>query len=142
MIRASMKTGNNDEMLPEMDLSEILVFKIKEFIDDKFHVSFVDKVGLHEILAETQTLANDLYLVQTKVVPCFPPKYNIFNVYKEKYLKNIYEKIQPFMNEKDLNENPGNLILFAKWLDGFNESLKKVGVEIKTTEIGSVSFYK
>ena len=119
-------------------MSELLIFKIKDFIDEKFHQAFVDKADINEILNESQVLINDLYLIQTKVVQCFPPKYDIFNVYKDKYLKNIYEKIQPFMNDNYLNENKGNLILFAKWLDQFNEALKKVGIDIKTTEIGSV----
>jgi hypothetical protein len=122
-------------------LSEILIHKILEFIDEKFHSSFVDKFELNEILNETQKLLTDLYLVLTKVVPCFPPKYNIFLIYKDKYLQNIYDKIQPFMNEEELNKSPGNLILFAKWLDGFNECLKRIGVDIKTTAIGSVIIF-
>ncbi len=45
------------------------------------------------------------------------------------------------MNEEELNDNPGYLILFAKWLDGFSDNLKKVGLDIKTTEIGAVNIY-
>jgi hypothetical protein len=130
--------GDEGYNIPEFDMSELLIFKIKDFIDEKFHQAFVDKSELKEILDETQTLVNDLYLVHTKVAPCFPPKYDIFNVYREKYLNNIYEKIQPFMKDNYLNENKGNLILFAKWLDSVDESLKKVGIDIRTTEIGSV----
>jgi hypothetical protein len=130
--------GDESYNIPEFDMSELLLFKIKDFIDEKFHQAFVDKSELKEILDETQTLVCDLYLVHTKVVPCFPPKYDIFNVYREKYLNNVYEKIQPFMKENYLNENKGNLILFAKWLDAVDESFKKVGIEIRTTEIGSV----
>ena len=49
-----------------------------------------------------------------------------------------YEKIKPFMNEHDLEANPGNLVWFAKWLDQFDEILRKVGLDIKATEIGAV----
>ena len=143
MLRYSTKTYNEDDLNPELDLSlsETLITKIEEFINEKFYRSFVDKSELNEILDETQNLIADLYLVQTKVVPCFPPKYNIFNVYKDRYLKNVYDRISPYMNESYLSENRGNLILFAKWLDQFNENLKKVGIDIKATEIGSVKFY-
>lgn len=126
----------------DLDLSDTLIIKISETIQEKFHQSFVDKSELEEILESTLALVSDLFIVQTKVVPCFPPKYKIFNVYKEGYLKQIYEKIKPFMNENDLKTNPGHLILIAKWLDSFDEQLRKIGLEIKTTEIGSdVEYY-
>jgi exocyst complex component 3 len=121
-------------------MAEILIFKIREFIDEKFFKAYTGKSNIKEILDESQNLIMDLYLVQTKVVPCFPPKYDIFNVYKEKYLKNIYDKIQMYTTEKYLEDNKGDLILFAKWLDLFSENLKKVGIDIKTTDIGSVNF--
>jgi hypothetical protein len=116
-----------------------LVSKISEQIHEKFYQSFVDKIDLSEILDTILLLTNDLYLVYTKVVPCFPPKYNIFTIYKDNYLKHIYDKIKPFMNEEVLTSDPGRLILIAKWLDKFEELLRKVGVDIKATEISTVS---
>ncbi len=121
-------------------MSELLCQKIKNSIDDKFYKSFADKSELNEILDETVRLMNDLFIVQSKVVQCFPPKYNIFQIYKEKYFENCYEKLSPYLNEQYLNDNKSNLILFAKWLDGFSEALKKVGIDIGVTEIGSVNF--
>jgi hypothetical protein len=120
------------------NLSEILIFKIEEFIDQKFHLTFYDKNDLQDMLFETQNFVNDLQIVYNKVVPCFPPKYNIFNVYKDKYLKNIYDKLKPFVDETKLEMTPGNLILIARWLDKFTEGLRKVGIDIKTTDIGCV----
>jgi hypothetical protein len=135
-----MSTTTEKEKEGEPDsLAEILVFKMEEFIDEKFHDSFFEKKDLQEILTETLNLVGDLNIVHSKVVPCFPPKYNIFNLYKELYLKHIYNKIQPFINEEDLQQTPGSLIVIAKWLDQFTESLRKVSVDIKTTEIGSVN---
>jgi hypothetical protein len=127
-----------EEAIPDADMSELLSQKIRNSIDDKFYKAFADKSELSEILNETCTLMNDLYIVQSKVVQCFPPKYNIFQLYKEKYLENCHQKLAPFVNEQYLNDNKSNLILFAKWLDGFSEALKKVGIDISTTEIGSV----
>ena len=134
--RISNTTDKNDN---EFDnLYEILIFKIEEYIDQKFHLGFYDKNDLQDILFETQNFVNDLQIVYNKVVACFPPKYNIFNVYKDKYLKNIYDKLKPFIDEKKLEMTPGNLILIARWLDKFTEGLRKVGIDIKTTDIGCV----
>lgn len=121
------------------NLSEILIFKIEEYIDEKFHEAFYDKEDLQDVLFESQNFVNDLQIVYNKVVQCFPPKYNIFNLYKDKYLKNIYNKLKPYIDEKKLELSPGYLILIARWLDKFTESLKKIGVDIKTTDIGCVN---
>jgi len=120
------------------NLSEILLFKIEEYIHQKFHQAFYDKEELQDILFETINFVNDLQIVYTKVAPCFPPKYNIFNIYKNKYLEYIQDKMKPFIDEKKLEQNPGNLILIARWLDKFTDGLRKVGIDIKSTEIGNV----
>lgn len=104
----------------------------------KFYKSFADKSELNEILDETVKLINDIYIVQTKVVQCFPPKYDIFSLYKITYLENVQTKLRPYLNEEYLSNNKGNLILFAKWLDSFDDILKKVGIELKFTELGAV----
>jgi hypothetical protein len=145
MTAITRESQRESNLNPDPDgdtLPEILLLKIEEQLEEKFHQTFVDKKDLKEILDATLVLVNDLVLVQSKVQQCFPPKYNIFNLYKEVYLRNIYNKIKPFMNENDLKQSPGNLILIAKWLDQFDEILRKVGIEIKTTEIGSdVEYY-
>lgn len=140
-MRESVRDSTIDKNADEETLSETLVVKIQDFIYEKFYQTFIDKRELEEILDSTLMLVEDIVVVHTKVVPCFPPKYNIFQVYKEKYLKFIYERIKPFMNEDDLKNTPGHLILIAKWLDKFEEVLRKVGIDIKTTEIGSVRVY-
>jgi hypothetical protein len=44
----------------------------------------------------------------------------------------------PFLNQTELEKNPGLLIPIARWSDQFDESLKKIGVDINTTEIKGV----
>jgi hypothetical protein len=120
-------------------LSETLIYKIQEQIYQKFHEDFLDKTELTEILDTSIAFAEDLILVFNKVIPCFPPKYNIFQVYKDNYLKFIYVKIRPYMNEDSLKENPTNLISIAKWLDKFEDILNRVGIDMKKTELGLVN---
>lgn len=121
-------------------LSEILLTKIEEFIDEDVYRRFSDKSDLIEILDETLAMIKELHIVYYYVIPCFPPKYNIFNLYKEKYLKHIYNIIIPFLNESELEKNPGQMIPVAKWLNDFDENLKKVGIDINTTDIVGVSY--
>jgi hypothetical protein len=51
-IRMSTICGYESYNIPEFDMSELLLFKIKDFIDEKFHQAFVDKSELKEILDE------------------------------------------------------------------------------------------
>jgi hypothetical protein len=142
-----MNTSNLDvrESNIEKDddvLSELLQMHLEEQIQEKFHRSFLDKKEIGEILDMSIEFVEDLIIVYSRVQPCFPPKYKIFEFYKTNYLKHIYSKIKPYLNEDHLKKSPGNLILVAKWLDRFEEILRKVGLDIKTTEIGSeIEFY-
>jgi exocyst complex component 3 len=119
-------------------LSDTLIDKIQEQIYEKFHEEFLDKSEINEILETSISFGEDLILVFNKVVPCFPPKYNIFQVYKDNYLKFIYAKIRPYMTEESLKQNPTDLIAIAKWLDKFEDILNRVGVDIRKTELGTV----
>ena len=123
-------------------LSEVLKSKIPLFINEDVKTRFQDKQTREEILDETLTILTDLYLIKTKVAPCFPPKYNIFELYKEKYLEHIKDKIKNFLNQEELEKTPGLLIPIAHWLDQFDTALKKVGLDIGETDfIGDITYY-
>ena len=77
------------------------------------------------------------YILLTKVVSCFPPHYDIFNVYKSSYLENIQTKLKPFLNQEELEKSPRLLIPIAHWLSEFGEGLKNVGIDINETELAS-----
>lgn len=123
-------------------LSATLQDKIPEMINENIKRRFQDKQTREEILDETLNVVNDLYLIKTKVAPCFPPKYNIFEVYKDGFLEHIKIKIKPFLNQEELENTPGLLIPVAHWLDLFDESLRKVGLDLYQTDIISeVTYY-
>jgi len=126
----------------EQPLSEIFFWKIKEFIKEKFDTALFAKTSLEQILEITIKLAEDIILIKDKVIQCFPPKYNIFERYFNEYQDNIFNTLHPFVkdeNEKYLEENKGDLIQLAKWLDKYESILRKVGIDINQCEIGAVS---
>lgn len=128
----------------EMPLNEILFWKIKEFIKDKFETSLHAKTSLQEVLDITSNLADDIVIVKERMVQCFPPKYNIFERYFFEYQENIYKTLYPYVkdeNEQYLEENKADLILLAKWLDRYEHILRKVGVDVNQCEIGGVGFF-
>ncbi len=138
-----MYTGERESNLKQIEgsdnekMSDILLQKIHYFIDERIHELFFNKVELSEITEISISLMNELSLVQTKVIPCFPPKYDIFNVYCKKYLQYIHEKLKPFMTDSELEKTPGLGILLASFLDKFETALQKVGVNIYESEIKS-----
>lgn len=124
-----------------MPLCEILYWKIKEVIKEKFQTALNAKTSLQEVLDITSKLAEDLVIVKEKMVQCFPPKYNIFDRYLFEYQTNIFDTLYPYVkdeNEEYLEENKSDLILLAKWLDKYEHILRKVGIDVNSCEIGGV----
>lgn len=125
----------------EQPLSDILFWKMKEFVKEKFDTALFAKTTLEQILDITIKLAEDIILIKDKLVQVFPPKYNIFERYFNEYQENIFNNLYPFVkdeNEKYLEENKADLILLAKWLDKYEGILRKVGIDINQCEIGAV----
>lgn len=123
-------------------LTNVLKNKIPSIISNSFANRFRDKSTRDDILAETLLAVNDLYIVKTKVAPCFPPHYDIFNVYKENYLTHIKNKVKNFLDADELEKTPGLLIPIAHWLDQFETSLSKIGIDISDTDfVGDVTYY-
>ena len=118
-------------------MTEFLLERINFFIDEKLHDLFFNKQELSEITEVCNFLMNELHVIQSKVVQCFPPKYDIFNVFCKKYLNHIHEKLKPFMTETELEKTPGLGILLAGFLDKFESAMQKVGVNIYDSEIKS-----
>ena len=129
----------NDE---NESLKETLKYKIPQFIKEHFQKKFADKGTREEILDETLVEIEELYTIKIKVVPCFPPSYNIFTIYRDNYLNLIKEKIKPFLKEEELENSPGLLIPIAHWLSEFDGILNKIGINLNDTDIvGDVEYY-
>ena len=131
-----------NELNEQESLKQNLIDKIPKLIKENFQNRFKDKQVREEILDETIKCANDLFLIKTKVLICFPPKYNLFDIYKTNFLDLIKEKIRPFLNQEELEKTPALLIPIAHWLSEFDEILSKTGIDINETEIiADISYY-
>jgi len=126
----------------EENLPQTLLDKLPYLIKEDFNNRFTAKNNREETLEETLKMVNELYIIYTKVVPCFPPHYDIFNVYKKAYLENIQLQLKSYLNQEELENSPGLLIPIAHWLSQFGEGLQKVGVDIFETELaGDITYY-
>ena len=133
-------------MVPEEEeeetLPQVLIDKLPFLIREDFDKRFADKKEREDILNETLNLVKELHVIYTKVVPCFPPHYDIFNIYKKSYLENIQLKLKPFLNQEELENSPGLLIPIAHWLSEFGDGLKNVGIDINETELAAdITYY-
>ena len=145
-LMSGRKSKMRETMMPEEEeeenLAVTLLDKIPYYIKKDFDKRFTDKKEREDILNETLNIVKELHTIYTKVVPCFPPHYDIFNVYKKAYLDNIQIKIRPFLNQEELEKSPGLLIPIAHWLSEFGEGLKNVGVDINETELAAdITYY-
>ena len=126
----------------EENLPQTLLDKLPFLIKEDFNARFQAKKDREETLEETLKIVDELYIIYTKVVPCFPPHYDIFNVYKKAYLENIQLQLKQYLNQDELENSPGLLIPIANWLSQFGDGLKKVGVDIYETELAAdITYY-
>ena len=126
----------------EENLPQTLLDKLPLMIKEDFEARFADKKEREDIFNETLNCVKDLHTIYTKVVPCFPPHYDIFNVYKNAYLENIQAKLKLFLNQEELENSPGLLIPIAHWLSEFGDGLKNVGIDINETELAAdITYY-
>ena len=126
----------------EESLPQTLLDKLPLMIKEDFEARFADKKEREDIFNETLNCVKDLHTIYTKVVPCFPPHYDIFNVYKKAYLENIQAKLKQFLNQEELENSPGLLIPIAHWLSEFGDGLKTVGIDINETELAAdITYY-
>ena len=142
----SERSKGRDTMMVEDEeeesLPQTLLDKLPLMIKDEFEARFADKKEREEIFNETLNIVKDLHTIYTKVVPCFPPHYDIFNVYKKAYLENIQAKLKQFLNQDELENSPGLLIPIAHWLSEFGDGLKNVGIDINGTELAAdITYY-
>ncbi len=126
----------------EENLPQTLLDKLPFLIKEDFNARFQAKKDREETLEETLKIVDELYIIYTKVVPCFPQHYDIFNVYKKAYLENIQLQLKQYLNQDELENSPGLLIPIAHWLSQFGDGLKKVGVDIYETELAAdITYY-
>ena len=126
----------------EENLPQTLLDKLPFLIKEDFNARFQAKKDREETLEETLKIVDELYIIYTKVVPCFPPHYDIFNVYKKAYLENIQLQLKQYLNQDELENSPGLLIPIAHWLSQFGDGLKKIGVDIYETELAAdITYY-
>jgi hypothetical protein len=72
---------------------------------------------------------DDLLMVHQNLVELFPPKYDIFVFLQKEYKLYVEKLISPYLEDlTSLKENPGNIIIFLSWLDGYESLLKRAGV--------------
>ena len=126
----------------EESLPQTLLDKLPFLIKEDFNERFKSKSNREETLEETLNLIDELNIMYNKVVPCFPPHYDIFNVYKKAYLENIQVQLKQYLNQEELENSPGLLIPIAHWLSQFGEGLQKVRVDIYETELAAdINYY-
>lgn len=118
---------------------EFVKDRLLSYLEEQIHYDFKDKNSINLVLDSTLVYSKELVKVHKFVVPCFPKKYEIFELFKSVYLEEINLLVKPFVDEINQNpkENSANVILLARWLDKFDEELKSIGIEISYLEIGA-----
>lgn len=124
----------------------IIIDKLHYFLEEKvkadFDTSDIEKKTINYVLDITLQYTKNLVKIKKVVSPCFPEKYNLFNLYKDFYFKIIDMKVNPFLqdinNNTDVNKkNSANAILAVRWSDTFGTMLKEIDIDVVSLPIYS-----
>lgn len=81
---------------------------------------FMDLAGEHnqdelvKTLEQAEKLMKELKYVVKYVVPCYPPSYQIFDLYFNTFKKIILDKIEPYLEKMEtiLTDDPEIILIF------------------------------
>ena len=82
-------------------------------------------------------LLSDLEIVRTKLVPCFPPHYNVLQFFITQYAivanNNVFNfasiDLQMECYYSDPTLEPGDILVLVEWLDSFSEEVSSWGAD-------------
>ena len=101
---------------------------ILQSIDDRFSKELSQFKEISDLVDHAKFVSLDLVEVFERVTKCFPTHYNIFEVYQQRYQKNIQEKIMPHMDLLTEEKQYGNLLALMTWIEDYEAVLSRAGV--------------
>ncbi|KJE94199.1 hypothetical protein CAOG_004879 [Capsaspora owczarzaki ATCC 30864] len=116
--RSRRPRGYREKALERLLASAVVRFEA-QVVDDKEHVEpFLERLS--------KFIFEDLLTVKNDFVPCFPPHYNIFNLYVASYNSHVSEVLLELV-ERELE--PSEILAMLNWMQSYTENLqKKLGV--------------
>ena len=130
----ALNTGNEVYLLESVEKisMENCLFYVEKFIHSRLSIDVPEE--FEDLLDFFKKLENEIKAIIKHVVPCFPPKYNIKNMFVSEYINFMCGKVKKFLNEEHLKANPGHLISLATWLEEFTDLLESVDGDKKLLE--------
>ena len=75
--------------------------------------------SLDTLSTRTSEVLSDLQIIKEKLVPCFPPECDVYNLCLRTYRTHIEGVMTPFLAKTQEEEAPGTIILLAAWLNNY-----------------------
>ncbi|CAG9311363.1 unnamed protein product [Blepharisma stoltei] len=103
--------------------------KVREHLGlgiEKRLLTLLNVENLEKLSENTHQAINELGIMIEKVLPCFPPEYNLYNYCVNKYRNCIQAAIEPQLSDLEkLRASPGLLVLIFQWVSEYSEAIKK-----------------
>lgn len=105
---------------------------IIESIKYKFEEAF-ERAGRNPsaFLDDSIWIYQDIMRVEEDIVPCFPPSYEIYNLYVREYHRALNETIQKIMSEEP---DASVLLTLYQWVKEYKKSMKELNVPSELLE--------
>jgi hypothetical protein len=111
------------------NLKDDLFTKYKELVQRRFQdfLKQIDRKDLSDLLDTLAFVPEDLHLIQQHATPCFPPEYQIFDLFISEYHNTVHETVQNILTNVAKLEGGEILKVLRFAQDYLNEMELKVG---------------
>ncbi|KAK8814278.1 hypothetical protein WA158_008140 [Blastocystis sp. Blastoise] len=131
-IRRNKAIENRNRKLPYQawmieykDYKEECFDRLRLAINRRCNGAYNKGEKLTEKLKIGMQLLSDLEVVKTKVVPCFPPHYNILNFFVHEYALVSQTQLESIYNNANLE--PSEILSLIEWLESYNDEIVQWG---------------
>ena len=81
------------------------------------------------LVAEHGKIVDELAMVKDLVEPCFPPHYQIFELFVGRYHALLVELVRVLMDQHSTSLMPSDIILIVNWLRDYHGQMDGLGAK-------------
>lgn len=92
----------------------------------------MNTTDLEQLASRSSEAINDIPLIKTAVIPCFPAEYNLEQFFLDTYRSIIEGKMKEFILDDidNVRKSPGLIVLVSGWIENYTSAISKYWPDI------------
>jgi hypothetical protein len=110
---------------------EVIKQRLAEGVKQRL-ASRMNTTDLEQLATRSSEAINDIPLIKTAVIPCFPAEYNLEQFFLDTYRSIIEGKMKEFILDDidNVRKSPGLIVLVSGWIENYTSAISKYWPDI------------